>query len=50
MHSMKLFPGHIHLRDIAQAVKLGVAAAGGTPVEFPAASVFVMGLPPDMME
>lgn len=31
----KIIPGHIHLRDLAQAAKLGVAAAGGTPVEFP---------------
>ncbi|MHA1357769.1 MAG: dihydroxy-acid dehydratase domain-containing protein [Candidatus Helarchaeota archaeon] len=27
-------PGHIHLRDIAEAVKAGVRMAGGTPVEF----------------
>jgi dihydroxy-acid dehydratase len=31
----EIIPGHIHLRDLAQAAKLGVAAAGGTPVEFP---------------
>lgn len=31
----EIVPGHIHLRDLAQAAKLGVAAAGGTPVEFP---------------
>jgi dihydroxy-acid dehydratase len=35
----EIIPGHIHLRDIAQAVKLGVAAAGGTPVEFPAIGI-----------
>ncbi|HAM04129.1 MULTISPECIES: dihydroxy-acid dehydratase [unclassified Megasphaera] len=35
----EIIPGHIHLREIAQAVKLGVAAAGGTPIEFPAISV-----------
>ena len=29
-------PGHVHLRDLAQEVKLGVSAAGGTPLEFPA--------------
>lgn len=29
-------PGHIHLNDIVLQVKLGVAEAGGTPVEFPA--------------
>lgn len=27
-------PGHIHLRDIAQAVREGVIAAGGLPFEF----------------
>lgn len=27
-------PGHIHLRNIADAVKAGVRMAGGTPVEF----------------
>jgi dihydroxy-acid dehydratase len=31
----EIIPGHIHLRDLAQAAKLGVAAEGGTPVEFP---------------
>ena len=31
----ELIPGHFHLNDIAQAVKLGVSAAGGTPMEFP---------------
>ncbi len=35
----ELIPGHIHLRDIAQAVKLGVSAAGGTPMEFPAIGI-----------
>lgn len=29
-------PGHIHLRDLVHHVKLGIAAAGGTPIEFPA--------------
>ena len=28
----EIVPGHMHLREIAEAVKLGVAAAGGTPV------------------
>ena len=32
-------PGHIHLREITEAAKLGVAAAGGTPMEFPAIGV-----------
>jgi len=35
----EIIPGHVHLRDIAQAAKLGVAAAGGTPMEFPAIGV-----------
>lgn len=35
----EIIPGHIHLRSITEAVKLGVAAAGGTPVEFPAIGV-----------
>lgn len=29
-------PGHCHLNELAQEVKLGVSAAGGTPLEFPA--------------
>ncbi|MBQ4650999.1 MAG: dihydroxy-acid dehydratase [Firmicutes bacterium] len=29
-------PGHIHLNDLVQAVKLGIASKGGVPVEFPA--------------
>ena len=35
----EIIPGHIHLREIAEAAKLGVAAAGGTPIEFPAIGV-----------
>ncbi|MPL63466.1 Dihydroxy-acid dehydratase [bioreactor metagenome] len=35
----EIIPGHIHLRDIADAVKLGVASAGGTPIEFPAIGI-----------
>ena len=27
-------PGHIHLRNIAEAVKAGIRMAGGTPIEF----------------
>ena len=30
----ELIPGHIHLREIARAVKEGVRMAGGTPMEF----------------
>lgn len=35
----ELIPGHIHLNSIADAVKAGIRAAGGTPVEFPAIGV-----------
>jgi dihydroxy-acid dehydratase len=35
----EIIPGHMHLRNICEAVKLGVAAAGGTPIEFPAIGV-----------
>jgi dihydroxy-acid dehydratase len=35
----EIIPGHIHLRDVAQAVKMGVAAAGGAPAEFPAIGI-----------
>ena len=31
----EIIPGHIHLDRIAAAVKAGVYAAGGVPVEFP---------------
>ncbi len=30
----EVVPGHVHLRQIARAVKDGVLAAGGTPMEF----------------
>ncbi|RLE57479.1 MAG: dihydroxy-acid dehydratase [Thermoprotei archaeon] len=30
----EIIPGHIHLRQIAEAVKAGVRMAGGTPIEF----------------
>jgi dihydroxy-acid dehydratase len=30
----EIVPGHIHLRDIAQAVKAGVHSGGGVPFEF----------------
>ncbi|BAF58707.1 dihydroxyacid dehydratase/phosphogluconate dehydratase [Pelotomaculum thermopropionicum SI] len=35
----EIVPGHIHLNDIAEAVKAGVRMAGGTPVEFPVIAV-----------
>lgn len=31
----EIVAGHIHLDRIAQAAKMGVAVAGGTPIEFP---------------
>ncbi|HID97491.1 MAG TPA: dihydroxy-acid dehydratase [Thermodesulfobacteriaceae bacterium] len=30
----EIIPGHIHLRQITDAVKAGIRSAGGTPVEF----------------
>ena len=35
----EVVPGHMHLRQIAEAVKAGVRLAGGTPMEFPAIAV-----------
>ncbi|WP_430734745.1 dihydroxy-acid dehydratase [Halodesulfovibrio aestuarii] len=35
----EVVPGHIHLDTIADAVKAGIRAAGGTPMEFPAIAV-----------
>ena len=35
----EIVPGHMNLDKIAQAVKAGIRAAGGTPVEFPAIAV-----------
>jgi len=35
----EIIPGHGHLKDLAQAAKLGVSAAGGTPLEVPAIGV-----------
>ena len=35
----EIVPGHMNLDKIGQAVKLGVAMAGGTPVMFPAIAV-----------
>ncbi|OPY56882.1 MAG: Dihydroxy-acid dehydratase [Pelotomaculum sp. PtaU1.Bin035] len=35
----EIVPGHIHLNDIAEAVKAGVRLAGGTPIEFPAIAI-----------
>ena len=42
----EIIPGHMHLEQIAEAVKYGVLEAGGTPMEFPAIGVcdgIVMG-------
>ena len=35
----EIVPGHINLDKIADAVKMGIAEAGGMPVEFPAIAV-----------
>lgn len=35
----EVVPGHVHLQALCQAVKLGVAEAGGTPLEFPCIAV-----------
>lgn len=35
----EVVPGHIHLRNVTEAVKAGVLASGGTPVEFPTIGV-----------
>ncbi|QEK11435.1 dihydroxy-acid dehydratase [Crassaminicella thermophila] len=35
----EIIAGHMHLDRIAQAAKMGVAMAGGTPVEFPAIGI-----------
>ena len=35
----EIIPGHFHLNEIAEAVKKGVLASGGTPMEFPAIGI-----------
>jgi len=35
----EIIPGHGHLKDLAQAAKIGVSAGGGTPIEVPAIGV-----------
>lgn len=35
----EIIPGHNHLSELADAVKLGVASAGGTPIEFPSIGI-----------
>jgi dihydroxy-acid dehydratase len=35
----ELMPGHVHLQALCQAIKLGIAEAGGTPLEFPCIAV-----------
>jgi len=32
-------PGHVHLDEIASAVKAGILASGGTPIEFPVIAI-----------
>jgi dihydroxy-acid dehydratase len=35
----ELMPGHVHLNALCQAIKLGIAESGGTPLEFPTIAV-----------
>jgi len=35
----EIVPGHMHLREITDAVKAGVRMSGGTPIEFPSIAV-----------
>ena len=35
----EIIPGHIHLDEIAKAVKYGILENGGTPIEFPAIGI-----------
>jgi len=35
----EIIPGHMHLNQIAEAVKAGIRMAGGTPIAFPAIGV-----------
>ena len=35
----ELMPGHVHLQPLCQAIKLGIAEAGGTPLEFPSIAI-----------
>jgi dihydroxy-acid dehydratase len=35
----EVVPGHVHLQALCQAIKLGVAEAGGTPLEFPCIAI-----------
>ena len=35
----EIVPGHMNIDKIVEAVKAGVRAAGGTPIEFPAIAV-----------
>ena len=35
----EIVPGHMNIDKIAEAVKAGVRAAGGTPIMFPAIAV-----------
>ena len=40
----EIVPGHMNLDKIAEAVKAGIRAAGGTPVEFPAIAMGHVGM------
>ena len=48
----EIVPGHMNLDKIVEAVKLGVAMGGGTPIVFPAIAVcdgIAMVQPSDIM-
>jgi dihydroxy-acid dehydratase len=35
----ELVPGHVHLQPLCRAIKLAIAEAGGTPLEFPSIAI-----------
>jgi dihydroxy-acid dehydratase len=35
----EVVPGHVHLQPLCQAIKLGIAEAGGVPLEFPSIAI-----------
>jgi dihydroxy-acid dehydratase len=35
----ELVPGHVHLQPLCRTIKLGIAEAGGTPLEFPSIAI-----------
>ena len=39
----EIVPGHMNIDKVVEAVKAGVRAAGGTPIMFPAITVWFLG-------